>query len=365
VVVGESGTLKTAAQMAAMRPLWKVHYRLKEEQKARRVITTDATIEAVIDLLSDSPIGFLYLQDELRSWFQSFNRYKAGTGKSSDLPQWLSIWSGRPIEYDRKTGDKRHVAIRNPAVSVTGGIQPGILAQSLDAGSWESGFVARLLLAYPPEKEKKWTDAEIDPAIRGQYEDLLQRLASKLEPDPEAKDPYEIELNAKARGMFIEWFNDWAKQTWQVEGPLRAAFSKIEGYAARLALVCHVSQTLHGNPESLGLKMGPDAMYAGITLARWFANEARRVYQVLGESGDTRNLRRLCEWVTHRGGRVTARDLQRASPSKYPSTDDAKNALDELEASGAGKWKERSASTNGGRPTMEFVLKDHDETFSN
>ena len=57
-----------------------------------------------------------------------------------------------------------------------------------------------------------------------------------------------------------------------------------------------------------------------MTLARWYATEAERVYGVLGEDEEQTSQRALVEWIECKGGAVTANDLRRG-PREYRAGD--------------------------------------------
>jgi hypothetical protein len=59
---------------------------------------------------------------------------------------------------------------------------------------------------------------------------------------------------------------------------------------------------------------------------------------VLAESDDDQRTQKLIEYLRSRDGGITARDLRRSHHPKYKTTDEAKQALDALEAIGAGSW---------------------------
>lgn len=138
-VVGESGTLKSPAQVVAIRPLrhrqetaikayqqlkdrhngdlvkydqtladWKKHGRKLGDllpakpspPVATRYIVQDTTLEALAGLLRDQPRGLLVAPDELNGWLASFDRYRKGHG--GDLPRWLEMWQARTVTIDRK-----------------------------------------------------------------------------------------------------------------------------------------------------------------------------------------------------------------------------------------------------------------------
>ena len=128
----------------------------------QRLIVSDTTIEALADRLADNSRGLLLQRDELRGWLDSFNQYKQGRGP--DVAHWLTIHGARDLLVDRKTGEKTTIYAPRAAVSITGGIQPAILRQAFGQKHFEDGLAARLLLAMPPRKFKRWTEAEISLA---------------------------------------------------------------------------------------------------------------------------------------------------------------------------------------------------------
>src|SRR5262249_34264718 len=96
---------------------------------------------------------------------------------------------------------------------------------------------------------------------------------------------------------------------------------------------------------------------AGVRLARWFAREARRVYATFRETDSDRDTRALVNFVARKGGRVTARDLQRSNRRKYPTAGPAEKALNALVRAGLGRWEESPSAGDGGRPSRSFVLR--------
>jgi hypothetical protein len=96
-------------------------------------------------------------------------------------------------------------------------------------------------------------------------------------------------------------------------------------------------------------------MNAGITLAKWFKHEARRVYAILDESDAERDERRLVDWIGRKGGTVTPREVQQGCRwLKEPGAAEA--ALGELVKCGRGTWHDVPTTAKGGRPARAFVL---------
>jgi DNA polymerase I-like protein with 3'-5' exonuclease and polymerase domains len=382
--VSESGTLKSPAFHAAIDPLlrrerrlylrWKEQKAVYEDKLAEykewrrqakeeggggqppalptrpRLVTSDITIEQLAQILDENPRGVLLGCDELAGWFGSFGRYKPKAG-GTDLPHWLVMHQARPLLVDRKTGEKPSLSIPRAAVSVTGTIQPGTLARQLTAEFLDHGLAARLLIARPPRVLKRWTEIEVHPDVAAAYDALFDRLLIldfSTDGNGEAV-PKIVALTPEAKALWREYYNAWAKQQHESADELAACYSKLEGYAARLALVHHLVTGSDGPLTTL-------SMQAGITLARWFAHEARRLYRLLAESPQERELRRLVEYIRSHGGRVSARQLQRFNNRRYATAAAAETALEELVAAGVARWIAVATTRAGGRPIKAVEL---------
>jgi hypothetical protein len=327
-----------------------------EEPYPEEVWTSDATTEAVAAMLVNNPRGLLVAPDELTTWFGGFDRY--AQGKGGDAAHWLEMHYGRPLKINRKTGNPRILYVPCSAVSVVGGIQPETLRRALGAQHRENGLAARLLLACPPRQAKRWTDADIDPKREEEIEAIFERLYSlKFGSGPDGEPcPVDVPLSADGKAAWVEFYNAHAKEHEALTGDLSAAWSKLEGYAARLALVIHFVRWTAGDPTLATVdEIDAESIEAGVSLSRWFGNEARRVYAILGESDEQRDQRRLVEVIQRKGGSVTVRDLMR-STRMFPNAEEAVRALDELSKAGYGHWEDPPIGPTGGHPTRRFVL---------
>ena len=247
--------------------------------------------------------------------------------------------------------------IPRAAVSVTGGIQPGVLAHALTPEFLDAGLAARLLVTMPPKLPKRWSEAVVVPDVEAAYHDALDMLLALdfADGDDGEKAPHVLRLSPGAKEAWVAFYNEWAQEQAAVEGELAAAFSKLEAYAARFALLHHVVGRVARGEDDLAL-VERESVEAGVVLCRWFAAEARRVYATLSESAEDRDRRRLVEFVRSRGGSMTARQLQHSNSRKYPSSDAAEQALDALAGGGLADWREQPSTQHGGRPTRVLVL---------
>jgi hypothetical protein len=400
-IVGESGTQKTPAFKLVLRPLREVQaemLRLHEKQMeeyevkrltyeaeltawkrragkgnagdppeepevpvATRYIVSDTTVEALAPILLENPRGVLMARDELSGWIGSFDRYTGSRGGGgADAGHWLSMHNAEPLVVDRKTGKPRTIYVPAGAVSVAGGIQPGILHRALGTQHRENGLAARLLLACPPRKAKRWTEAELDERTEAAVERIVARLLT-LEADAEEAGqpaPRVLELSPEAKRLWVAFYNEHAAEQAGLSGDLSAAWSKLEAYAPRLALLVHLCRRAEGD---LSLEdeniVDERSMAAGIAMVRWFAAEARRIYAMLDEQQERGEQEGLETIVRRHNGSITARELMRASSRFAKGTaDDAEAALAALVAAGKGYWVTDDHGGGRGRPARRFVL---------
>ena len=318
-----------------------------------RLVVSDATVEALASVLQGSPRGVLLARDELSGWFGSFDRYSKGKS-SGDVSHWLSMHNGETLIVDRKTG-QRLIVVPNASVSIAGGVQPSILATATRGELRESGLLARMLLAFPPPRRKRWTDADVAPELASSIERTIValRTLTPTEVGDGSPEPELVHLSPEARSTFVEFYNEHAEEHGELSGDLAAVWSKLEEGAARLALVHHLTRWAGGEDVEVAT-IDADSMRAGVRLARWFGNEARRVLTMLDESDDTRDKRRLVEWVSRKGKPITIRDAQRGC-RWLSSRDDAEAELNQLAKAGYGKWESTPIGRRG-QPTRRFVL---------
>ncbi len=334
-----------------------------QEPTCARVVVSDTTVEALAIVLHENPRGLLLARDELAGLLLGMNQYKGGKG--SDTQHYLTMHGARSMVIDRKgstRADRRMIVVPRAAVSICGTVQPAILRQALGREHFQDGLAARFLLASPRARRKRWTDAELSEATERMIAELQCRLLAIDCDQDEHGDlaPRVVRLTPSGRAAFVSFFNKHAVQQADLQGDLAAAWSKLEGYAARLALVVHLVRRAWFD-TSLEDQNAIDAasVEAGVILSRWFAGEAQRVYGLFAETDDERDQRELAEYIAQRGGHVTARELQRG-PRQYRKGDTAEAALADLAKQGWGRWQTIASGPAGSHSVRVFILGDGD-----
>ena len=323
-----------------------------------RYLVNDVTTEALAPILCGNPRGVLLARDELNGWIGSFDRYAKSGRSGADASHWLSMHNGESMTIDRKTGIPPTIHVPSASVSITGGIQPGILARAMGIEHHESGLLARLLFAMPPRRQKHWTELQLADEVKSKVATLIDSLLG-LTPgyNDEGQETAEImHLSSGGKQEWIRFYNEHNAQQMTKSGDAAAAWSKLEGYVARFALIIHNIRLIQDDAtHQCSDQIDEISVAAAVTLVNWFGHEQKRVYAVLSESEEGRSQRELLDWIGAQGGIVTVRDLTHGMRKYRGDSGSAETALIELVTAGF-LMRETTQSHTGGRPTEQFRL---------
>lgn len=375
-IIGESGTMKSPAFNIALKPVeQKQQKALKQYQfdmaeykedlnkceegqtqpdrpTCQRLIVDNTTIEALGELLESSPKGLLLARDELAGWLGSFNAYKSGKS-GSDEAGWLSMFRAERVFVDRKTGDKKLIYIPRAAVSITGGIQPGILQRGFTQEHRESGLLARFLLAMPPRKRKIWTEREVDVGIEEAYIEMFENLLDmQMKTDASGESyPLKLGLTPEAKAVMIPYLDAHNASGVDLEGEQAASWAKLEAYSARLSLMVHLIRVA-GRDVSLRDEQTIDhySVEAAVTLNEWLKVESIRIYNIFTAQAKKATCEKLVKKIQRRGGRVTPREWANSRSKKTVG-----EARQELQMLVDGKYGRFETTQTGGRDSEAFV----------
>lgn len=326
-----------------------------EPPACERFVTSDVTIEALASMLAASPRGLLLACDELASWLGGFTRYAGGSGRpSSEAARWLPMHRAGALKVDRKTSPP--LRIERAALNIAGLIQPGVLAAALTGTDYDSGLVARLLLSMPPTPTRRWRPGGLSPMVEGAFGSLVSRLYALDMPEDEHGTPLPraIPLDEEAGRHWAGYYDALNADMAGEDERTRAMLSKLEGGAARLALVVHLGRVAGGEDARSDVIDG-QSMRRGIELAVWFRREGERVYNRLAESDEDREDRQLLDLVRRKGGSISGRELVQSSRA-FRTVADAETALSRLVDAGVGSWVTPEQRGRGGPKARRFVL---------
>lgn len=314
---------------------------------ARRLTVADTTVEALVPILADNPRGVLVAVDELAGLVASFDAYKSGGRGGADRPKWLSMHSAGPVTNDRKGSGCTYVP--SAAVSVCGGVQPGMLTRTMTPDNVDSGLLGRLLLTMPPRRQRQWT---VEPVGWQTIEATKSLFASLYAMPMPADGPKVLDLDPDAMKVFKVFWEEHEREVFSSSGALRAMLAKVEAAVVRLALIIHVARQAAG--ETIPDRVDVESITRAIVLGRWFAREGRRVYQTLlgGRAVDKAadDAAAAEKWIEGQKGFASLRDLRKGPRRFRDDADDgrAEAAARRLVAEGRAVWE---STSTGGRPT--------------
>ena len=287
----------------------------------------NTTIEALAELWEKNPRGVLLLADELLSFVGGMNQYKGGHG--SDRQAALELWNCQPLTIARKSGT---ISIPRPALSLTGGIQPGVLHE-LAPKNRADGFIERFLMLFAKPEIKDVRRGAVDPAPLEEWSKLLHRLLDTcaIGPDTEIQT---VRFDDRAQELFYDQVNLHRKLMRSFPAKAVGIARKIEAYAGRIALVMHLARYYSGESVNPLLADGRD-VEAGWALARWFERHALLARGLMSLSDEDLVLQKVIRWMTKQGGEAALRDVMRSDVlGKHVSRIEVQAVMERLQECG-------------------------------
>tara|TARA_Y100001934_G_C12365317_1_gene783123 strand:- start:271 stop:2631 length:2361 start_codon:yes stop_codon:yes gene_type:complete len=328
-----------------------------EPPKLTRKIVREISVEQLAQILSENENGVILARDELAAWAGGFDKYRGGKGE--EVAHWLEMHRGGKLTVDRKTGENKHIHVARAAVSITGTIQPRTLERILGRNHFENGLAARLLLAFPPSTQSEWNEIEVREESISPVRCVFEKLNS-LEMSEDSLgnfEPVDLVLSSEAKERWVTFYNEHNEETHNLSHEyLAAAWSKLEGYAARLALIVNcIRSAQEGVNPKCDSSISLDSIKSGISLVSWFKNETKRIYGLMTESENIQDSRKVMNWIEQKGGAATIRDVMRVGLCGANS-ERLNKAFTTLIQSGIGSWQNVKPKPRGGRGTKLFIL---------
>jgi hypothetical protein len=320
-LIGASSAKKTPVVSAAWSPLERIQAsdlrtyaeeikRYKADEKdekgsgilpnpPRRLVSHDATMEALQDVLSNQSRGIGVLRDELAGFISGMDKYSGSKGGGADRAFFLQAYNGGSHVVDRV--NRGTVVVDNLVMTICGGIQPARLAQFSDLtddGLWQR-FVPIIVgkteigLDEPSGDEERAYEAvlarllTITPSTRASFSEAAHEVRKRVE-----REIFELEQS-------------------EVIGTKFSSFcGKLPGLFGRLCLVLS-----HIEPSGLGFIVSEKtAEAARVLLMRCVVPHAARVYLTMGASSNaalelSQSIAGLI--LTQKMERIVASDLTR------------------------------------------------------
>jgi putative DNA primase/helicase len=250
-----------------------------EAPKARRYVVSDATYEALGEVLADNPIGTLAFRDELVSQLKTLDREEYAAARGF----FLTAWNGTSgYSFDRIIRGKTH--IEAACISLLGSTQPGRLAEymrrAIAGGAGDDGLIQRFSLLVWPDQSPEWREVDRYPNsdARAAAWETFERL-DKLDPDAIGADrdqfndmPF-LRFDDAAQCVFGEWRADLERRlrAADLSPALESHLAKYRKLVPTLALINHLVDECAG-------PIGEAAIVRALAFSQYLETHARRAY---------------------------------------------------------------------------------------
>jgi len=325
---------------------------------ARRIITTDSTIEKLGDMLNKYPHGMLLWVDELLSWLRGLDKQDMAGVRQ----QFLTLWNG----YGRLNIDRvgrGETVVEHPCLSLFGCATPGgigdYVAAAMRGGRGDDGLIQRLQILVWPDSPFEYRHVDRWPNSEAR-DRLVEVFNSLAELDAESfaeRDKYDdgtgipwVRFDSDGQTIFDRW--DVEIQNRIRTGNLPEAFeshlSKYASLVPSIALVLHLAKGGRG-------PISGEAAELAVRWAEYLESHAARLYSIaiLPERRQAKPLLlRLASWPKDKP--IRARDIERKGWSGLNDAEVVRKTLELLDDAG---WVQSAQSIpESGRPTTHYAI---------
>jgi hypothetical protein len=261
-------------------------------------VVQDPTPEA-LEKLMERQVGVAFVTSDEGTFVENLaGRY---SGNTPVLGMVNSAWSGQPIRSIRVSrGD---TSIDRPFLAISALIQPGVATKLSAPAFVSSGFVSRILPAYPnPRAGNRPLDKAVPVPIATveRWSELLRDTLSKYW--GRTREPARFPFDERAVNLLIDYQrktdHNSAKRAL---GGMATWWGKAHGHAVRLAALFAVANGLESVDENI--------MRDAILITDWFASHAARLFDIAIEAdADLGDQERVLRWIERHHEEITRDD---------------------------------------------------------
>jgi len=213
--------------------------------KKSQFIVNDVTLEALIELHNENKNGIGVLKDELAGFFKDMNKYREG----GDKEHWLSSWSGKQINLNRKTAKSSFV--ERACLPILGGIQPSIMDGFYTDENKDNGFIDRMLFSYPEMQIEYYSEYEMKQDHLDWYDNYILRFYENTKKSIKYTEDWEIEpviatFTPDAKEEFVRVQNKLtdSQNSDEENEYMKSMLPKQKAYMARFSLIINTLESL-------------------------------------------------------------------------------------------------------------------------
>lgn len=241
--------------------------------KFEHIYSNDATIEAIGSMLQDNQKGILLNLDELASFIYGANQYRGGKG--SDIQRWTEIWNADMTKIDRKSSPEP-VIIKNPHVTIMGGIQPEIVPRIFKKSHYDNGLVPRFLFYVNDTPYQKMTKHEWPEELKKLWDGLIKLLYEQND------KKFSLKFSSEAEDFFLAYENKNNEKCDFIKGKLKVFFPKANTYVCRIAGMLHVLEHIDIDAAKIDVpdEISLSTVKKAIQIMDYYLGQARKLIEL-------------------------------------------------------------------------------------
>jgi hypothetical protein len=240
-------------------------------------IVNDVTLEALIELHNENKNGIGVLKDELAGFFKDMNKYREG----GDKEHWLSSWSGKQINLNRKTAKSSFV--ERACLPILGGIQPSIMDGFYTDENKDNGFIDRMLFSYPEMEIDYYSEFEMKQEHLDWYDNYILRFYENTKKSIKYTEDYEIEpitatFTPEAKLEFVRVQNELtdSQNSDEENEYMKSMLPKQKAYMARFSLIINTLESLE-NHDVFRDVIEKESVLKAEVLSKYFITMASKI----------------------------------------------------------------------------------------
>lgn len=266
----------------------------------RKLMFEVATIQAVLKRSAENKgHGALWARDELAGLFNSLGQFSKGEDESMQVL--LKLWDGAGISVDRVSLADSYFA-ESTAISITGGIQPGVFRKLFSDADDSNGTQARILFAVPKARRQRYVEGfcHLSERLPLLYKWLDELPPISIEVSPEAKAYYKKIVDVL--GIQIEETINPAIRTWM---------SKLPTQILRIALNLHLIEQFYSPSKDIKI-LTKETLERAVRLGQYYRSAFHVLQEKVSNSDEISTiLLQICDRASKSEDGVSARDIYR------------------------------------------------------
>jgi hypothetical protein len=313
--------------------------------------------EAMIEMLDRQPRAYM-IKDESAGLLAVMKKdYMRGLKDAL-----MQLYDGKDINRELRTSrrktDKTSFQVRNPYLCIMLATTPGSFAANTELLDVISGWMPRFMHFYPNHTKDRWLPLEEGVPENDLLSAGCQARLIKIKSEfYDLAEPRVMHLSDKASTYFVAWQKTREGELVEAKDDRKAQFySRLAVYALKMSMLFTIGRADYEN----GMEISLDHMQEACRLVDvYFMPMAMAVADLVGKTADKNQLDRVVAVLTTRGGKITKKELMRATHLKKKDMDEC---LDSLEESGEIRF---ATVSNPHGPKSEWVILVNDSEKSN